>query len=76
MLMTIDKKAFGKRIKRLREDKQMTQLQLAEATGVPLGTLRNYEQGASMPKAPTIATIARVLGVTVESLFVETESQE
>ena len=36
---------FADRLKSLRETKGLTQQQLAEATGIPLGTLRDYEQG-------------------------------
>lgn len=74
MPMVTEKEELGKRIRRLRRIADMTQKQLADACGVPLGSLRNYEQGVSYPKALTLARIARVLGVTTDSLLADVNS--
>jgi transcriptional regulator with XRE-family HTH domain len=54
---------FGKKLHDLREAKGLTQLQLAEATGLHLGTIRNYEQGIRMPTFAAVVKIARALKV-------------
>ena len=54
---------FGKRLQELREKAGMTQVQLAEASGLPLGSIRNYEQGHRDPLWQAIFKLADALGV-------------
>jgi transcriptional regulator with XRE-family HTH domain len=44
---------------------------LAEASGVPIGTIRDYEQSRREPLLATAAKLARALGVTIEELIEE-----
>jgi transcriptional regulator with XRE-family HTH domain len=60
---------LGQRIRRLREAANLTQPELAARAVVPLGTLRNWEQGTRVPMAPAIVKLARALGVTADELL-------
>lgn len=42
-------KAFGRRLQALRERKGLSQAQLARVIGVPIPTLKNWEQGRRLP---------------------------
>jgi transcriptional regulator with XRE-family HTH domain len=58
---------FGERLRQLRDEAGMTQVDLAEASGLPLGSLRNYEQGQREPYWSVIFKLAEALGVPVEA---------
>lgn len=60
-------KKFGKRLQELREKVGLTQVQLAEATGLPLGSIRNYEQGHRDPLWQAAFKLAAALGVGTEA---------
>ena len=49
----------------------LSQSQLAKASGVPVGTIRDYEQNGSIggARASTAKILADVLGVTIEELL-------
>lgn len=49
-------------IKRLRVNREMTQIQLAKACGVSQGTIAQWEKGNCFPKADKVLTVATVLG--------------
>lgn len=68
---------FAERLKELRERAGMTQAQLAKACEIPLGTLRDYEQGTrrSDPSLRIAAKLATTLGVSLD-LFAECVSVE
>lgn len=57
------------RIKKLRQDKLMTRLDLAKVTGVSRMTVYNWEQGAFSPEYKNLKLIANALGVKVEELL-------
>ena len=53
---------FAARLKRLREEAKLTQEQLAEKSGLDVGTIRQLEQGTRMnPLWQTICSLARGL---------------
>lgn len=58
---------FGKRLQELREQAGLTQVQLAEAAGLPLGSIRNYEQGHRDPLWQVVFKLASALGVSCEA---------
>ena len=62
---------LGQRIARLRKDKNITQVQLAETLGVAQQTLAHYEVGRLRLAVTTLATLAKALEVTVEELIEE-----
>jgi transcriptional regulator with XRE-family HTH domain len=62
---------IGKRIKKLRLEKQITLEKLAMQTGFTKGYLSKVEKSAKAPPVSTLGTIARALGVTISSLLGE-----
>ena len=48
-------------IKKLRVNKEMTQVELAKACGASQGTVAQWEKGTVVPKAGKIPVISRVL---------------
>jgi transcriptional regulator with XRE-family HTH domain len=58
---------FGERLQQLREKAGLTQERLAEASGVNVWAIRNYEQGRREPNWKVAIHLARALGVTVEA---------
>jgi transcriptional regulator with XRE-family HTH domain len=59
---------MGARLKRVREGAGMSQSQLAAAAGVPIGTLRNWEQDRRVPLLDTAARVAKALRVSLDEL--------
>jgi transcriptional regulator with XRE-family HTH domain len=57
-------------LKCLRERAGMSQPQLAEAAGVPLGTLRCWEQATRVPLLYAAARLAKALNVSMDELTV------
>lgn len=68
----IDKDKFsilvGKRIRELREDQLITQLQLATNIEIDESTLRNYESGRQIPSIYTLYKISYYLDIELEKL--------
>lgn len=59
----------GSVIKKLREEKGMTQLQLAEATGVSDKAVSKWETAKGLPDITLIEPLAKALGVSVMELM-------
>ena len=53
---------FGDNLARRREERGMTQRKLAEISGVPKGSIGNYEAGHYLPRIGNILKLAKVLG--------------
>lgn len=60
--------SMGARLKRLRKDAHLSQEQLADATGLPVGSIRNYEQGRRVPRLDAAARLAKALSVSLDTL--------
>jgi transcriptional regulator with XRE-family HTH domain len=67
---------MGQRLQQLRQAKEMTQTELAEAAGVPVGTLRCWEQGRRVPLFDAAIRLARALGVSLDELAGEVPAKE
>jgi transcriptional regulator with XRE-family HTH domain len=61
-------KQFSDVLKALRQSRGLTQPGLAKASGVPVGTIRDYEQGKRDPLLSNAARLARGLGVSLDVL--------
>ena len=59
----------GAMIKKLREEKGMTQLQLAEATGVSDKAVSKWETSKGLPDISLIEPLSKALGVSVMELM-------
>ena len=53
---------FGEKLRELRTAAGLTQAGLASASGVPIGTIRDYEQGKRDPLLSTAQKLAHALG--------------
>lgn len=64
----------GKRLKQLREERNLTQKELADFCGISCKLIQHYEQGAKNPKNMTVETLFRLsrgLDIPVERLIVK-----
>ncbi|RLP77928.1 XRE family transcriptional regulator [Mycetocola tolaasinivorans] len=60
--------AVGPRLKRLRQRRDVTLAELAEATGISASTLSRLESGLRRPTLEQLLPLARVHGVTLDEL--------
>ena len=67
---------FVQRLKDLRHEKGWSQLALAQKIGLQKSSVANYEQGMSFPPLPTLEKVARVFGVSLDSLVWGTAAPE
>ena len=61
--------SVGKNIRKVRNEKRLSQQALAEKCGFSNTTLSSYENAKKIPGLVTIATIAKNLGVSIERLY-------
>lgn len=60
---------FGKRLRALREERGLTQRELAQRLDAEVPQISRYETGAYLPNAETLVTMARVLHVDLDELL-------
>ena len=60
---------FGKRLRKIRREKDITQEQLAEIIGVTGEFISNLERGKSAPSFETVEKLAQALEVDVGEFF-------
>lgn len=68
-MLTMIMRFSGAALRAARLDAGMTQRGLAEATGIPLDTLREYERDKYAPKAMRLALLASTLGVSIDRFY-------
>lgn len=61
-------KVFGARLRELRKKRHMTQVQLAESTGVPQNHISSMERGTIQPTLGTMIRLAVALDCKVADL--------
>ena len=61
------------RIRELREDRDLRQIDVTNAVGIDQKTLSNYETGKTNPDAYAIVALAEFFGVTCDYLLGVTE---
>ena len=74
--MSIEKtqETYIDRIKRLKNEKKITNEQLSDLTGIPLSTMSKLLAGISeQPKLVNVVAIARALGCSLDDLYTEDE---
>ncbi len=64
---------FAERLKRLRLEAGLTQVELARRSGMHKFGLAKIEQGISSPRWETVLALARALGVSVSAFTDEEE---
>ena len=65
----IDNRAVGKTIATLRQDRNMTQQQLAATLNVSHQAVSKWENGAALPDVQTLLALSRLFGITMEQLL-------
>lgn len=60
---------FGRRLRHLRRQKDLTQEQLAEAVGISVEFLSNIERGINAPSFETLERLAAVLQLPFDAFF-------
>lgn len=58
-----ERAAVRERFKRARRDKDMSQRAVADAAGVSLATVNNFERGVSVPQYDKLAAILAAVGI-------------
>jgi transcriptional regulator with XRE-family HTH domain len=70
MRKTFDQNQMKIRIKRLKKERKLTNIQLSEESGIPLGTLNNFLGSAiKEPKIDTVIKLANALNVSTDYLI-------
>jgi len=65
----MEQKTFGERLKQYRQEKRLTQQDLADHLGVSNKTISRWESDGGSPDVSVLVPLARVLGVTVDDLL-------
>ena len=63
-------------LKEVRNSKKITQVELAEITGLQQQAISRYESRIMTPQIDTAAKIAEALGVTIDELVIIREAKE
>ncbi|MFL5707352.1 MAG: helix-turn-helix domain-containing protein [Ktedonobacteraceae bacterium] len=63
------RRKFGKLVRRLRHDREMTQEQLAELADLSINSVSQIETGQASPSLETIVKLAKAFEVDVGELF-------
>lgn len=64
---------IGQRLKKLREEKNLTQAQVAKILGVSRTTYTQYETGKSEPDLATVSKLAEIYETSVDFLLGKTD---
>lgn len=67
------KMLFGERLRRLRENKELTQENVSSSLHITRAVLSNYERGLREPDFQTLLNISDFFGVTVDYLLGKTD---
>lgn len=68
---TLNKKAFGRKIKEAREKCGLTQAELAEEIGVSQNFLGDIERGVKLPSLGKLISLSNVLKLSLDTMFAE-----
>ena len=67
---------FGEKITQLKKAKNLSQIALAEATGISRDAISKYERGDAIPSVEYAKRIADVLGVSLDYLAGDEDKEE
>ncbi len=67
---------FASRIKELRKERGLKQLEMAELFGLKIRSYQDYEYGKSYPTALGLVAIAEYFGVSLDYLMGRTDRRE
>lgn len=60
---------FGKTLKELREEKGLSQMELARATGISQSAIAKWEKGKTEPTSSSLITLSHFFGESVDFLL-------
>ena len=63
-------------LKRIRMQKNMTQVELAEMLGISRTAVSMWETGEALPRAETLKRLAKILGCTIDELLKNTGKEK
>lgn len=63
------KETFGQRLRRIRKEKKLTQVALANKSGIDQHFISNYEVEKTVPSLPTLEWFCKALDVTATELL-------
>jgi transcriptional regulator with XRE-family HTH domain len=66
--MSGEAEAMGGRLQELRHGAGMSQSELADAAGVPVASLKNWEQGRRLPGLDAAVRLAAAMGISLDHL--------
>lgn len=66
---------LGQALRRLRDDRNMTQEKISHAADLTLGAYGRIERSEVAPSWPTVRAIARGLGISMQDLGAEVDRQ-
>ena len=66
----------GRKLKEIRLQRQLTQLQAAEAAGVSLKTYTNFEKGCHPIITDTLTSICSALGCTPDDILIDKKEDQ
>ncbi|MFA6897070.1 MAG: helix-turn-helix transcriptional regulator [Patescibacteria group bacterium] len=64
-----DSKKFGENLRRIRINKNITQVEIANILGVDRSFVSNIENGKNNPTLSTITSLAKALNIPIDELF-------
>lgn len=67
--MISSRKRFSNNLKEIREERKLSQKEVAEKMGVPVSTYANWEQGRREPSIGDIFSLLKVLEIDANDLF-------
>jgi transcriptional regulator with XRE-family HTH domain len=67
---------FGEKITRLKKAKKLSQIELASITGISRDAISKYERGDVLPSVEYAKRIANALGVSLDYLVSESDTEE
>lgn len=65
---------FSERLKSLREEKGLTQVQLSSLAGITSRQIQKYEAGSARPRLDAVEKLAKALNVTPDTLLGNAET--
>src|SRR5829696_546236 len=68
--------AFGKNLRRVREERGISQTELFKRSGVAQSTISELEHGKRRPHRGTVGTLAEALGVEASALLAEDAEEQ
>ena len=68
-MTTLDRAVTGEKLRKLREERKLTQQEVADAIGVTAMAICQYETGERTPRDTVKIALAKFYSMTVEALF-------